>query len=179
MVIKPKWQWRTTIKQQGKLSQTTKLVIVFWFLSISSFSPGIPFLPTKRCKGGEKKTRGFECHENSGFPLSVCFLLASCLACHKLGELCFAFFGPPKLLPPHVFSVGLSKCPYCLSFVPRREWGADCSGTGGGCLFKLFIWLSSAVAPSSLNALLSSFRERVLTVLPTRYHLPLPPYGIM
>ena len=50
-----------------------------------------------------EERRGFECHENSGFPLSVSFLFASCLARHELGELCFAFFPNFFFLPHPVF----------------------------------------------------------------------------
>ena len=149
-------------------------------LYVSSFFPAVPFLHKKILGRGVKveERRAFECHENSGFPLS-----ASCLACHQLGELCLAFFRNFFFLL--MYSVS--------DFLSARIVSPSCRDENEEliivwwyvvvvvqCLFKLFIpafFGSSSLPP--LKSLLSSFRERLPNVLPTRCPLPLLPYATM
>ena len=122
--------------------------------------------PTKRFgKGVKLEERVLIVMKTQDF---LCFL--SCFASFELGKLCFAFFS--KLLPPTLLVYSL---PDFLTARIVSCWRDENEELIVFHVFSNFLLRLS----SALNALLSSFRGRLLNVSPTRFPLPLQPYGTM
>ena len=122
--------------------------------------------PTKRFgKGVKLEERVLIVMKTQDF---LCFL--SCFASFELGKLCFAFFS--KLLPPTLLVYSLP------DFLTARI--VSCWRDENEELIVFHVFSNFLLRLSfALNALLSSFRGRLLNVSPTRSPLPLQPYGTM